>query len=594
MSKIVLGNDVESGDRIHIPIEALAQHLHIVGGTGKGKTTALLTILHGLMTAPGDDACFIIIDRMGGFSHDLLMWFSSEFCPRDVRERLLYVKPAREDVVLGFNPLLYDTQAHGYFKVARATDVVLRAWESVNIEAMPRLARWTFNAFWAAAQLGLTISDCNHLLLPGSQYHKPLLEALPDALRSEWSELLDSRSSEVLRTLDSSRNRLKPYFESDVLRRMFGSTENRLDIRRFMEQRRILLIDLSQENRLSLQLADAIGGLVLNEVLATARSLPPGVRYPTNIVLDEFQNFVGPDIEAAIPEVRQLGLRLILSHQSFSQLKRGDHDLTSLIFQAQSRLMFGVHGEDAELLASELASLTYDPLKIKDELYSRRQMVTGHEIRELVSRQNSHSHSDQWNQTYGTNWGGTASWTRPNGEVRPTSYGHADSHGGSGTSGSGGGTSQSYSEGTSQTFLPQYEEYMELSRRSYFTNDEQRALWAQEVRKLQRGQAVLQIFDDDRLHRVKVRRSAPGHLSWGHEDIVRYLPEALDDYEQLVEENFRLPEFMSPQEVDRESERRILDVIRQRISLPHGIKGQRTELLDTDQGPFQREVRRLQ
>ena len=28
----------------------------------------------------------------------------------------------------------------------------------------------------------------------------------------------------------------------------------------------------------------------------------------------------GPDIESALPEVRQLGLKLILSHQSFSQL----------------------------------------------------------------------------------------------------------------------------------------------------------------------------------------------------------------------------------------------------------------------------------
>ena len=52
--------------------------------------------------------------------------------------------------------------------------------EDVNIEAMPRLG-WTFNAFWAAAQLRLTIADCVHLLMPGSPYHRRLLECLPPA-----------------------------------------------------------------------------------------------------------------------------------------------------------------------------------------------------------------------------------------------------------------------------------------------------------------------------------------------------------------------------------------------------------------------------
>lgn len=588
MTWINLGRNAESSEPVSIPIEALNQHLHVVGGTGKGKTTALHTILHELMTAPGEDACFFIIDRMGSFSHDLLMWFASDFCPQYVRERLLYIRPAREDVVLGFNPLIYDTQGHGYFRVARATDIILRAWDSMNIEAMPRLARWVFNAFWAAAQLGLTISDCDHLLLPGSKFHKPLLSVLPQRLHAEWSELLNSRSGEVLRTLDSSRNRLKPYFESDVLRRMFGSTQNRLNVRRFMEQRRIVLLDLSQGDRLSLQLTDAIGSLVLNELLATARSLPPEVMHPTYVVLDEFQNFIGPDIEAAIPEVRQLGLKLILSHQSFSQLRRGDHDLTSLIFQCQSRLMFGLQGDDAGLLAAELASLTYDPKKIKDELYTRKQLIAGHEIRELVNRQNSQALSDQWNQTYGANWNSGRSSTSNLSDPYPTSFGHSGTHGGSIGSGTSGGATNTTSEGTSQTFLPVYDEFLELSRRTYYTFEEQHELWAQSLRLLQRGEAVLRLCDDPNIHRVSVRRSAPGHLSWSPRDVLEYLPHEVERCEQLVEENFQQPEFTSPELIDREIETRLLSVIRPRITLG----SEEPELIthrESDQGPFDRQ-----
>jgi Type IV secretion-system coupling protein DNA-binding domain len=218
MKEIRLGSDCKSGDPVRIPVRAFRTHFHLIGGTGKGKTTAIHTMLHPLLMEPLDRACFIIVDRMGNLSNELLLWMASRYCTDSVRRRLVYIEPARENVVLGFNPLLYRTDGEGFYKVQRATDIILRAWESVNIEAMPRLARWTFNAFWAAAQLKLTIADCVHFLMPGSPYHTRLLACLPERLRYEWAELIEARGSEVVRILESTRNRLKPYFESDILR----------------------------------------------------------------------------------------------------------------------------------------------------------------------------------------------------------------------------------------------------------------------------------------------------------------------------------------------------------------------------------------
>jgi len=145
---------------------------------------------------------------------------------------------------------------------------------------------------WAAAQLGLTLADSSHLLMPGSQYHGAILDRLPDLLRAEWAEIIHARGGEAGRILESSRNRLKPFFENPILRSIFGSSTNRLDILRFMREGRIVLINLAPQNRLSPQLADAIGGMILYEILATTRSLPMGVRYPLYLWLDEFQRFV--------------------------------------------------------------------------------------------------------------------------------------------------------------------------------------------------------------------------------------------------------------------------------------------------------------
>ena len=55
---------------------------------------------------------------MGNLSHELLLWMVSESCPESVRDRVVYIEPAREDVVIGFNPLLYRSAAEGYYKVS--------------------------------------------------------------------------------------------------------------------------------------------------------------------------------------------------------------------------------------------------------------------------------------------------------------------------------------------------------------------------------------------------------------------------------------------------------------------------------------------
>lgn len=162
-----------------------------------------------------------------------------------------------------------------------------------------------------------------------------------------------------------------------------------------------MIVDLSPRNRLGGQLANTIGALLINEIIAQVRSLPRDVRYRTYMFLDEFQNFVGPDLEAALPELRNLGLRLILSHQSFSQLERGDYDMRGIIFQAQSRMIFGVQGEDADLLAHEVASIKFDARKIKEELYSLRQITVGHHKETLRGTSHQNQSTDSWSDTSG-------------------------------------------------------------------------------------------------------------------------------------------------------------------------------------------------
>lgn len=127
MRSILLGHHSETGEPIRIPRSAFETHFHLIGGTGKGKTTAIHTLLKPLLMDPLEDSCFIVFDRLGGLSHELLLWMASDFCT-DVRRRLVYIEAANEEAIVGFNPLLYTTEAEGYYKVQRATEIILRAY----------------------------------------------------------------------------------------------------------------------------------------------------------------------------------------------------------------------------------------------------------------------------------------------------------------------------------------------------------------------------------------------------------------------------------------------------------------------------------
>ncbi len=565
--KIHLGTDRETGEKVYFPMKAFERHLHLIGYTGAGKTTAIVTLLLNMLTQPSSQKCVIIIDRLGGFSLDLLRWFSSGFlCPPSVRDRLLYIEPSREDVTVSMNPLLYETPGEGYYRTVRAAEIVLRGWSSQDLSQMPRLARWLFNSMWAVAQIGLTIADAEHLLFPQSTLHKPMLACLPESLRYEWNQIIEAKGNQAEVQLESSRNRLKPFFDSPVLRAMFASHVNRFDVHRWMREKKVVLINLAPKGKLPENSADTIGGLVVNEVFSIARSLPPEQRVETILVLDEFQRFVGPDLEFSLAESRQLKTSLILSHQSFSQLDRENVDLTSLIFQAQSRLMMRVGGYDAQVLAEELAGCTFDPMRVKHEIYHKAQRVSGHKIIELQSRSHTEMLAKEWSKSHGNSVSRQGSRSGKVNEYDPTltrGEGQSRQHGES--SGEKHGTSEA--RGSHETLVPIYEESVELASRTFFNFEEQRGEWGKKLRGLVPGQGVLQISGDQRLHAIDVMRTAPMHLDVDWATVLKHMPRVAEAYERLLEDNFRKDCFANPALIRLEARERLEQVLRTSITI---------------------------
>jgi hypothetical protein len=537
MIPILLGTEQQSGKPLYLSRNLFRTHFHLLGATGTGKTNAIRVILRAIMADPRPKSCLFLVDPMGNLSRDLLSWIANErLCPQHVRERLIYIEPARSQIVVPFNPLLHDSEDQLYFQVGRSVEVVLRAWASQNVEEMPRLRNWTFASFFAVAAMGLPLVACQYLLRPGTDEHVAILRRLPKELQQMWGEILHSKH-EAVRILESTRNRLAPFFDCGILRRMFSCVESRFDVARFIRERRIVILNVGSYGKLDRHIAQTIGGLAVNEIIRTAMNMSPAEVDPTYVLLDEFERFVSIDLYDALPTVRQMGLRLILAHQSLAQLLRGDIDMTGLIWQARSRLIFANDGDDADRMADELAKLTFDPMQLKEVLYSHRQRIAGHrkEWLESTSRTTSVSRGEDTQQGASTSRGVHES----PGALPSKSRNNSDSHGSS----SKYGESTSESSGGHVSLVPVHEDFLEITHKDYYDFNAQRTIWAQKIRKRKTGEAYAKLRDDDQLYDVRVEYQPTGETA-----------KVRDKIEALIERNFQADLFRSMASVEKEAE----------------------------------------
>ena len=241
-------------------------------------------------------------------------------------------------------------------------------------------------------------------------------------------------------------------------------------------------------------------------------------------ILDEFQNFVDSTLYSALPETRQMGLQLLLSHQSFSQLEQGDVDMRGIVWQARTRAMFCNDAEDADLLAHELASLKYDPKLLKDQIETFRQRKVGQELVRLQNFNASTSKSSGQDRGYSSSRNDERSFAI---QYDPRSGRRSDGASYGSTWSEKNSTTSVSTEGWSETLIDQLEDFYEVSNKTFYTFDEQMRNWARLIRTLDTGNALLKIKDDHDLYNIMVDRL-----------LFPMTPAHVEARQRLLEENF--------------------------------------------------------
>lgn len=346
-----LGVSKEGGHPVLLDREALEQHAHIMGGSKSGKTSlGLAPLLHQLV---GPDCSVVVLDLKGDQS--LFEEARAQASRTDCTFKWFTSESGESTFV--FNPL---TQRHmASLTAVERADIYTRALGLDHGEGYGRIH------FSRANRAPL-------LKLLQLEPEVDSFEQLARGLRQRKDELFSTRrgaehADDLYAVVDNlalvdAMNVTSPRPGSDAVEQPL--TEERR--RKLMEHAIDMGDALEEPSVYYFKLPGAlhtasdreIGKFALNALL-TAAYKKKEKKLPVYLVIDEFQMLVSEDISVVLEQARSMGIYVILSNQSPSQLRKvGTDVLASIEANTGFQQIFSIHDSEYRKVLGALSGET--------------------------------------------------------------------------------------------------------------------------------------------------------------------------------------------------------------------------------------------
>jgi len=339
---------------VRVSLEDRMRHFYIIGQTGTGKTTLMKNMLIQDIQA-GHGVC--MIDPHGTDIADVL-----GAIPDERQDDVIYFDPARTDMVLGLNMLEFD-ESHPEqktFVVNELFSIFQKLYGAVPESMGPMFEQYFRNATLLVlddTSSGSTLLDISRVFADNSYRKMKLAKVKNPVVAQFWNDIATKAGGEA------SLENIVPYITSkfdvftanDFIRPIIGQQTSSFNFRRLMDDKKILLVNLSK-GRLGEINANLIGMIVVGKILMAALSRADDITKsyaPFFLHMDEFQNISTDSISAILSEARKYKLGLTVAHQFIAQLDEGIRD--AVFGNVGSMAAFRVGPDDAEFLESQFA-----------------------------------------------------------------------------------------------------------------------------------------------------------------------------------------------------------------------------------------------
>lgn len=338
---------------VYITEKDRLRHFYVIGQTGTGKSVFLKNMIIQDIQA-GAGVC--MIDPHGTDITDVLA-----SVPPERQQDVIYFDPANLDRVIGLNMLEYDPAKpeQKTFVVNELFSIFQRLY-GANPESMgPMFEQYFRNATLLVMEdpdSGNTLMDISRVMSDANYRKYKLSKAKNPVVVQFWNEIATKAGGEA------SLENIVPYIVSkfdvftanDYMRPIIGQQHSSFNFRQVMDERKILLVNLSK-GRLGEINANLIGMIIVGKILMAALSRVDNLAMdlpPFFLHIDEFQNVTTNSISAILSEARKYKLGLTVAHQFIAQLDEGIRD--AVFGNVGSIAAFRVGSEDASFLEQQL------------------------------------------------------------------------------------------------------------------------------------------------------------------------------------------------------------------------------------------------
>lgn len=322
------------------------RHTYIIGKSGVGKSK-LMELLVRQDIEYGYGLC--LIDPHGDTIDDIL-----PSIPENRIDDVCIIDPSDIEYPASFNPLANIDPSFKHQLTQGLIEVMEKQFGANWTPRLEHVFRFTCLALldYPYATMRGMIS-----MLSDRNYRQKVVEYIEDDMVkrfwaiefADWSEKFDTEAIIPL------VNKLGQFLSNPMLRNIFGQKENKIDLERLMNEKKIILINLSK-GKIGEENSSFFGSMFITKIkqAGMARAtLPQAQRNDFYLYVDEFQNLVTDTFENLLSEARKYGLCLTVAHQYVGQLLPKVQ--AAVLGNTGTIIIFRVGGEDAVKLKPEMA-----------------------------------------------------------------------------------------------------------------------------------------------------------------------------------------------------------------------------------------------
>jgi len=318
--------------------------MYIIGKTGMGKTNLLENlVIQDIKNGHG----VAYIDPHGDTAEKLL-----QAIPPTRIQDVIYFNPSDQEYPIALNVMEQVDAKHRHLVASGLIGVFRKLWAD---SWGPRLEYILRNAIIALMEYpGSTLLGVHRILIDKRYREKVTAKVTDPVVRSFWEEEFPMWNERVLQDVISPiQNKVGQFLTSPLIRNIVGQTHSSFDVRDVMDNKKILILNLSK-GRLGEDNAALLGAMMITKIQLAAMErvdMKEDDRKDFYLYVDEFHNFATESFANILSEARKYRLNLILANQYISQL---DESVRDAIFgNAGTLISFRVGATDADFMVKE-------------------------------------------------------------------------------------------------------------------------------------------------------------------------------------------------------------------------------------------------